>query len=117
MELANRELETGAALIIPDGGGPPLFARVGAAALASATGRPLIPVGADCRPSIFERHKWDKPRNPLPYGKIAVACGPPLAFPSFEDAASLECARRELQDALDGAADEARSALGFKSSS
>lgn len=114
MEIANHGRDGAAALIIPDGGGPPLFARVGAAALASATGRPLIPVGAACRPSLFERHKWDKPRNPLPYGRISVACGPPLTFPSFEDAVSLENARKQLQDALDRAADEARAALGFK---
>jgi lysophospholipid acyltransferase (LPLAT)-like uncharacterized protein len=86
---------------------------VGAAALASAAGKPLIPIGADCRPSVFERHKWDDARNPLPYGRIAVACGEPLAFPSFEDAAALEKARQQLQDALDRAAGEAQGALGF----
>jgi hypothetical protein len=81
---------------------------------ASAAGVPLIPVGADCRPSVFERHKWDDARNPLPYGRIAVACVEPLLFPSFEDAASLESARQQLQDALDRAADQARAALGFE---
>jgi lysophospholipid acyltransferase (LPLAT)-like uncharacterized protein len=110
-EIANRGHDGAATLIIPDGGGPPLFARVGAAALASATGRPLIPIGADCRPSVFERHKWDQPRNPLPYGRVAVACGEPLRFASFDDAASLEGARRQLQEALDRAAGEARGAL------
>lgn len=116
IEIAN-EVHTGAsALISPDGAGPPFFARVGAVALASAAGLPLIPVGADCRPSLFERHKWDKARNPLPYGRIAVACGEPLRFPSFDDAASLESARQQLQDALDRAADEARNALGLRGS-
>jgi lysophospholipid acyltransferase (LPLAT)-like uncharacterized protein len=89
-EMVKQVHNGAAALIIPDGGGPPFFARIGAAALASAAGRPLIPVGADCRPSVFERHKWDKPRNPLPYGRIAVACGEPLTFPRFEDAVALE---------------------------
>jgi len=114
MEMANQVHNGAGALITPDGGGPPFFARVGAAALASAAGRPLIPVGADCRPSIFERHKWDKPRNPLPYGRIAVACGEQLTFPPFEDAAALEKARQQLQEALERAALEARGALGFK---
>jgi lysophospholipid acyltransferase (LPLAT)-like uncharacterized protein len=115
-EIAN-ELHNGAtALISPDGSGPPFVARVGAVALASAVRVPLIPVGADCRPSVFERHKWDYARNPLPYGRIAVACGEPLAFPSFEDAPSLEKARQQLQDALDRAAGEARGALGFNAS-
>jgi len=114
LEIANEVHNGAGALITPDGGGPPFFARVGAAAVASAASRPLIPVGADCRPSLFERHKWDKPRNPLPYGRIAVACGEPLMFPPFEDPASLERARQQLQEALDRAAVEARGALGFK---
>jgi len=113
IEIANEVHEGAAALISPDGGGPPFVARVGAIALASAAGVPLIPVGADCTPSVFERHKWDDARNPLPYGRIAVACGEPLTFPPFEDAASLENARQQLQDALDHAANEARGALGF----
>ena len=113
IEIANEVREGAAALISPDGSGPPFVARVGAAALASAVGVPLIPVGADCSPSVFERHKWDDVRNPLPYGRIAVACSEPLVFRSFEDAASLENARSQLQDALDRAANKARGALGF----
>ena len=100
-EIASELQKGNAALISPDGGGPPFVARVGAVALASAAGVPLIPVGADCQPSVFERHKWDDARNPLPYGRIAIACGESLQFPSFEDAASLENARQQLQDALD----------------
>ena len=114
IEMTSQVHNGAGALITPDGGGPPFFARVGAAALASAAGRPLVPVGAECRPSVFERHKWDKPRNPLPYGRIAVACGEPLSFARFEDAAALERAREQLQRALDRAAIEARGALGFK---
>jgi len=113
VEIASEVQGGAAALISPDGSGPPLVARIGAVALASAVGVPLIPVGADCSPSVFERHKWDDARNPLPYGRIAVACGEPLTFPSFEDAASLENARKQLQVALDLAANEARGALGF----
>jgi lysophospholipid acyltransferase (LPLAT)-like uncharacterized protein len=115
VEIANEVHDGAAALISPDGGGPPFVARVGAVALASAVGVPLIPVGANCSPSVFERHKWDDARNPLPYGRIAVACGEPLTFPRFEDAASLENARQRLEAALDGVANEARGALGFES--
>jgi lysophospholipid acyltransferase (LPLAT)-like uncharacterized protein len=111
-DIANEVHKGVAALISPDGGGPPFVARVGAVALASAAGVPLIPVGTDCRPAVFERHKWDDARNPLPYGRIAVTCGEPLLFPSFQDAASLERARQQLQDALNRAADRARAALG-----
>ncbi len=116
MQIASEVHDSAAVLISPDGSGPPLVARVGAVALASAVRLPLIPVGTDCRLPVFERHKWDDARNPLPYGRIAVACGEPLTFPPFQDAASLERARQQLQEALGCAADEARSALGFRRS-
>jgi len=113
IEIANEVQNGAAALISPDGSGPRFVARIGAVALASAVGAPIIPIGADCSPSFFERHKWDDARNPLPYGRIAVACGEPLTYPPFEDAASLERARLQLEAALDRAADEARGELGL----
>jgi len=114
VEIAGEVHNGAAALISPDGGGPPFLVKVGAVALASAIGAPLIPVGADCRPSVFERHKWDVARNPLPWGRIVVACGDPLRFPPLEDAASLEQARQQLEDALHRAALEARDAARQK---
>ena len=113
-QIASAVEEGASALISPDGGGPPFVARFGAAAVASVAGAPLIPIGAECRPSIIERHKWDRARNPLPFARIAIACGEPLQFPLLEDTASLEAARCRLQDALDRAAAQARSALGFR---
>ena len=114
VEIASQVRNGATALISPDGSGPPFVARVGAVTLASAVGVPIIPIGTDCAPSVFERHKWDDARNPLPYGRIAVACGEPLTFASLEDTASLESARQQLEDALDRAAEAARGALGFK---
>ena len=111
IEIANEVHNGDAALISPDGNGPPFVARIGAVALASSLRVPVVPVGADCRPSLLERHKWDDARNPLPWGRIAVACGEPLTFPSLEDAASLEAARQQLQGALNRAAEEAHRTL------
>lgn len=112
MEIAHDVHHGATALISPDGGGPPFVARVGAVALASAARVPLIPVGADCRPAVFERRKWDVARNPLPWGRIAIACGEPLVFPPFEDRDSLELARERLQESINRAAQDARAALG-----
>jgi lysophospholipid acyltransferase (LPLAT)-like uncharacterized protein len=109
LEIANELHNGAAALISPDGGGPPFVVGAGVVALASAVQVPLIPVGTDCRPSILEKHKWDSARNPLPYGRITVACGEALTFPSFQDAGSLESARQQLRDALNRAAEEAQS--------
>jgi hypothetical protein len=88
--------------------------KVGAVALASATGAPLPPVGADCRPAIYERHKWDRVRAPIPFGHVAIALGQPRDYPALADLASIEAARRGLQDALNEAAVTAQRATGMK---
>jgi len=111
LDIANDVQNGAGALISPDGGGPPRVARVGAVAVASAARVPLIAIGTECRPALFERHKWDRARNPLPYGRIAIACGKPLVFPLIEDADSLERARQQLQDALDHVTNEASTAV------
>ncbi|MEW6208555.1 MAG: DUF374 domain-containing protein [Acidobacteriota bacterium] len=110
-ELA-REIERGGcALITADGGGPRRVAKVGAVALASATGVPLVAVSADCRPAIFERHKWDQARTPLPFGRIAIAIGQARRFPVFVDIASVEQGRLWLQDALNDSSAQAMNRL------
>ena len=107
-ELA-REMASGVcAVITADGGGPAHVAKVGAVALASATGAPLLPVGADCSPAIYERHKWDRVRTPLPFGHVAIALGQQCAYPLLADSASIEEARRRLQDALNDVAATAK---------
>ena len=71
-ELAG-EIERGAcATITADGGGPAREAKVGTVALASATGVPLLALGADCYPALSMPHKWDAPRNPLPFSRLAI---------------------------------------------
>ncbi|MEW6732680.1 MAG: DUF374 domain-containing protein [Acidobacteriota bacterium] len=103
------ELENGSTVVItPDGGGPARVAKVGAVALASATGVPLAAIGADCRPAIIETHKWDAARNPLPFSRIVVAIGAITNFPVFTDLASLNAACHWLQNALSDAASAAK---------
>jgi lysophospholipid acyltransferase (LPLAT)-like uncharacterized protein len=71
-------------------------------------------MGAECRPALPEPHKWDKPRNPLPFGRIAIYIEEPMQLEDFQDAEEIESARRRLEEALDGAWRKARSALGLK---
>jgi lysophospholipid acyltransferase (LPLAT)-like uncharacterized protein len=91
------------AVITPDGGGPRHVARPGALVLAAAADAPLVAIGAECRPAIPQPHKWDKPRNPLPFGRIAISIEEPLRLEEFRDASDVESARRRLQQALDHA--------------
>jgi lysophospholipid acyltransferase (LPLAT)-like uncharacterized protein len=113
-ELAREMVRGICAVITADGGGAARVAMVGAVALASATGAPLLPVGADCHPAIYERHKWDRVRTPLPFGHVAIALGQPRDYPALADFASIEAARLRLQDALNEVAATAQRATGMK---
>lgn len=102
-QLAN-ELMNGACVILTaDGGGPARIAKVGAVALASSVGAPLIPLAADCHPAIEERHKWDAARNPLPFGNLLVLLGPALRLEPLVDLRSIEEARSCLEVTLNRA--------------
>ena len=111
----SKMIEQGASVVItPDGGGKAREARVGAVALAAATAIPLFAAGADCRPALFERHKWDKARNPVPFGRVAIVMEEVLLPADIEDAKTLEKTRLELQRALDSAAETASLTLQGK---
>ena len=100
LELAG-ELVNGASVILTaDGGGPARQVKVGAIALASAVGVPLIPLGADCYPAIAEPHKWDAARNPVPFCSLKLVLGSPRKFAPFHDLSSVEEARAWLEKRL-----------------
>lgn len=98
-------------LITPDGGGPRCVARPGALVLAAVAGVPIIAIGAECRPAIVEPNKWDKPRNPLPFARVAISMEKPLFFDDFKCAEEVESARRTLEEALNEGQRKARAAL------
>ena len=110
-----RKIELGASVIITtDGGGPAHEVKVGALALASAAHAPLVPLSADCYPAIAERRKWDAARNPVPFGKVAVAMGEPLNIELLSELEMIEKNRQSLQLALEELAVKPRQILGTK---
>jgi lysophospholipid acyltransferase (LPLAT)-like uncharacterized protein len=111
-----RKIELGASVIITtDGGGPAHEVKVGAIALASATRVPVVPLSADCYPAIAERRKWDAARNPVPFGKVAVAMGEPLKIEPLSEIEMIEENRQSLQLALEELSLKPRQILGTKS--
>jgi lysophospholipid acyltransferase (LPLAT)-like uncharacterized protein len=62
-------------------------------------------------PAIVEHNKRDKPRNPLPFARVAISMEKPLFFADFNDAAELESSRRALEQALNEGQRKARAAL------
>ena len=100
VELSEALTQDVCVIITADGGGPARVAKVGAVALASSVGVPLIPLAADCHPAIEERHKWDAARNPLPFGNLSVLLGPARRFEPLLELSSIEEARGWLELAL-----------------
>ena len=95
------QIEGGAcAIITADGGGPAREAKLGAVALASATGAPLLALGADCHPALSMPHKWDAPRNPIPFSRLALAISASYHCPFSLDLSSIEHSRCRLQSML-----------------
>lgn len=111
IDLAHKVEQGACAVITADGGGPAQTVKVGALALASATHVPLVPLGANCRPSIAEPHKWDAARNPVPFGKIAVDIGKPRPIEPLTDLEIVERNTQDLQLALERLGNETREFL------
>ena len=99
-ELAQVLTRDACVIITADGGGPARVAKVGAVALASAAGVPLVPIAADSHPAIQETHKWDTARNPVPFCSLTIIVGPAQRFDFFKDLAALEQARSWLEKTL-----------------
>jgi lysophospholipid acyltransferase (LPLAT)-like uncharacterized protein len=96
--------------ITPDGPrGPPRVAAGGIAQLAAATGAPIYPVSAQCRPH-FRAPSWDRMIVPLPFGRGTVVCGPPIRVPRAEWAAYLPI----IVAALDAVTDDADRHCGLE---
>ena len=100
IKLAEKLQEGAWVIITPDGGGPARVAKIGAVALAAATGVPLIPLATNCYPAIQQTRKWDAARNPVPFSRISVWIGSPHRFQPFDDRDSMEGARRWLEETL-----------------
>lgn len=100
LEMAHELINGACVILTADGGGPARIAKVGAVALASSVGVPLIPLAADCHPAIEERHKWDAARNPLPFGNLLVLLGLARRFEPLDELSSIEEARSWLETAL-----------------
>ena len=97
-------LAGGAAVVItPDGPrGPRRVAAAGVGALAALAQVPVLPAGAQLRHRIVLR-SWDRMVLPLPFGRGALVCLPPIDVP--RDGA--EAGLAEIAAALTRAADRA----------
>jgi lysophospholipid acyltransferase (LPLAT)-like uncharacterized protein len=96
-----------AVAITPDGPrGPRHHVNRGAAFLARATGRPVLPIGFGVSRAL-RLGSWDRFTIPLPFTRVTVSFGEPVAVPRTTDEASLDSATEEIQARLVAAEVEA----------
>jgi lysophospholipid acyltransferase (LPLAT)-like uncharacterized protein len=100
-ELMTPEARARGLAITPDGPrGPAGRVKPGLAWLASRSGLPIVPAAAASdRAHVFR--SWDRFRVPLPFARVAVQYGAPLAVPAGLDDAGLERWRGVIEQALE----------------
>jgi len=98
-------------VVTPDGPkGPRGSVKPGLIRLAAATGRPIQPLVGAARPAkVFG--SWDRFTLPLPFARVVVHFGEPLAVPPDVDEQRVVELTRELQERLAGAEKVAGDAL------
>ncbi len=90
--------------LTPDGPrGPRHQAQMGAVALASRTGKPILPISSASR-SAWVLRSWDSFQVPHPGTRAVITFGEPLLVPREDD---LEPWRRKLEEDLTAAEREA----------
>lgn len=93
----------GQVVITPDGPrGPRRVAAPGVAQLAALAGVPVIPCAAQVTGRRTLR-SWDRMVLPLPFGRGAIVCGPPITVARADWTASLPAIERALTDAAERA--------------
>jgi lysophospholipid acyltransferase (LPLAT)-like uncharacterized protein len=112
LRAAHRLLADGVSVgIAPDGPlGPRERAKEGAVALASLSGRPIVPVAWTASRAVT-LSSWDRLQLPLPWSRVAVALGEPITVPPGLDAAAVELHRRALEAELGRLGSAAEGAL------
>jgi lysophospholipid acyltransferase (LPLAT)-like uncharacterized protein len=86
--------------ILADGPrGPAHVSKLGPVALARLTGTALTPLSFEARPAI-RFGSWDRTVLPLPFARVRLVYGEPIAVPADADEAREEELRRQLDRAL-----------------
>ena len=96
-----RELQSGKSMCItPDGPKGPVYAcRPGIIKLASLSGMPIVPIRIHYS-CCYRVDSWDRFFVPLPFSKVTLELGNPLAIPEKLDADELSAQCRRLEKAL-----------------
>jgi lysophospholipid acyltransferase (LPLAT)-like uncharacterized protein len=103
-----RQLQAGRRVALtPDGPrGPARVMKAGPLQAARLTGAPVVPVAVAASPA-WRAGSWDAFQVPLPFARVIVRFGEPLAVPPDADDARRETLRLDLEGALNALVDAA----------
>lgn len=111
-----RQSQNGHIAITPDGPkGPRRVAQQGVSFIASLSGKEVIPFGVGFA-RAWRLKSWDRFVLPVPFSRVVLMTGKPLAVPSGLDESDLEFWRKTIQMEMDRVQDAAdRSVQGIRS--
>lgn len=103
------------AALIPDGPmGPYHQVKHGVIRLAADLGMVLLPASAAGRPRIVLTRRWDRMEIPLPFARVRLAIGAPIAVPEDLGGHPIEWWEERVREALEDAGEEAEAGVkGF----
>ncbi len=114
MQLVNAFRRGSDLAVVPDGPrGPRYVAKAGVIHLARLTGTPLFPA-TYAATRFVQLGSWDRLMIPLPFSRVVIAIGEPLAVPRDADADEVERLRFELESRLNRITAEAERRAGVK---
>ena len=90
---------TSAALAVDGPTGPPAVAKPGVVMLAQLSGAPILPLGVRARPAL-RLPTWDRLVVPLPFARVTVELGAPIAIARDLAPDALEPERARLDATL-----------------
>jgi 3-deoxy-D-manno-octulosonic-acid transferase len=91
--------------------GPARKAGIGIVTLARMSGRPIIPVAA-ATSRFLTVNSWSRFTLNLPFSRLALVAGEPIAVPADADADRLEAARLAVENGLNAATSRAYALVG-----
>jgi lysophospholipid acyltransferase (LPLAT)-like uncharacterized protein len=105
IEILKRK-DWNSALAVDAPRGPAREAKIGAVVLARETGRPVVPLVSWATRKI-QFGSWDRMILPLPFSTIVLSFGKPIEVPKGLEREDYEQIRREIEDELNRALDQA----------
>jgi lysophospholipid acyltransferase (LPLAT)-like uncharacterized protein len=97
VRLVRADPELGSCLAVDGSRGPAGRVQPGILSLAQHTGGSIVPVAASASPALISHRSWDREFLPLPFARVHVMYGEPIAVPRRMKADEAEKLRERVE--------------------